>query len=110
MENTLTKKLKKRSSIVLGAPVKVNSWTGRKDGWVYSEADIGLMNGRSKGKNVHETLLKYGLDYLADSARAGIDIDEKLSDVMGRAYDGRYEWVTDYQTKLMNALKEGGLF
>ena len=64
----------------------------------------------STSKNVHETILKYGLDYLAECAKKGEGVGEKINSCMGRAYDGRFVWHTDYQFKLMDAMKEGGIF
>lgn len=64
----------------------------------------------SIGEKVHETILKNGLDYLADCAQKGEDVEEKITICMGRSYDKRFVWHTDYQFKLMDAMKEGGIF
>jgi len=79
----------------------------RKPGHVYNQADIEILNGKSLSDNVHETILKEGLDYLAECARKGEDVEEKVFNALGRAYDLRPDWHMDYQIKLMHAIKEG---
>jgi len=63
--------------------------------------------GHSTSKNVHETILKNGLDYLVECTKEGEDTEGKIYDCMARAYNKRYSWCTDYQFKIMDAVKEG---
>ena len=84
-------------------------FTPRKGGYIITPKEVKIKN-RSLGENVHETILKTGLDYLAECAKMGEDVDEKILSALGRAYDLRPDWYTDYQTKLKDAMKEGGLF
>jgi hypothetical protein len=70
-----------------------------------------LENIEGNGKiAVSESILKSGLDHLAECARKGEDVYDKVFNALGRAYDKRFDWHTDYQMKIMNAMKEGGLF
>lgn len=70
-----------------------------------SKINMESLNGKSLSDNVHETILKDGLDYLTKCARKGEDVEEKIFNALGRAYDLRPDWHTDYQFKLMNAMK-----
>jgi hypothetical protein len=81
-------------------------------GHVYTEADLALIEGRSIGKNVRETILKNGLDYIIEEARKGEDVGDALWDGLGRVYDSdfKYTWHPEYQDKAMDAMKKGGLF
>ena len=78
-----------------------------KAGHVYTLADTAIMEGHSVSKNVHEKILKSGLDYLIESARRGEDTGGKIYDCMARAYNKRFSWSTDYQFNVIYAVKEG---
>jgi hypothetical protein len=65
------------------------------------------MTETSVSKNVHETILKIGLDYLINDLKNGEAIvaeNTSIIKALGRVYDAKFDWCTDYQFKLMNAM------
>ena len=68
--------------------------------------DLRLHNTRTK----IEEFPNYLSVVIYDIYRKGEDVVNQISNCGGRAYDKRFVWHVDYQTKLMNAMKEGGIF